>query len=86
MKSTEVIEQLKAEPTDTDEVPDEYEDDDFWEAIDLLETCRKSLLAVLRYNGDDLNMGRNRLLNNLSDDIGMFLGHFVEVNDNSEEE
>ena len=54
-----------------------YDDDDFWEAIDLLETSRKSMRAVLRLN-EDLTQSRRRLLENLCDDISVFVGHFVD--------
>jgi len=88
MKSSDVIEELTKPPTvcpdglcgeaeeeDDDEI--EYEDEDFLEAIDLLETARKSIQRVLKY--EEVGEGRRRVLNNLCDDIGQFLAYFVEV-------
>jgi hypothetical protein len=55
-----------------------FNDDDFWEAIDLLESAKKSVDAVLRY-AEGLTQGREKILKNLSDDIGVFVSHFVET-------
>ena len=74
----------KIAPKDDDEVcgcePEEadalYEDDDFWEAVDLLETCAKTMKAVLKYGA--VGPARRRLMENLCDDIGVFVAEFIE--------
>jgi hypothetical protein len=90
VKTTELIEALSTPPpeevcameievvddTEDDDIP--YDDVDFWEAIDILETCRKTFKVLLR-NGDGMSPARRRLVENLRDDIGQFVGTFLEL-------
>lgn len=75
------LDEVKAGLIEVDEEVEEedagYSDEDFWEAIDLLETSRKSMLVVLKYA--EITAGRRTLMNNLCDDIKQFLDFFVEV-------
>lgn len=81
MKSSEVREKLAIIPDDELVEAEEYDDDDFWEALDLLETCRKVVKNIIDRHQDDLTVGRSRIIHNLADDIGVFLSHFIELPD-----
>ena len=72
-----VCEEFVVEGEETTET--EYDDSDFWEALDLLETCRKSFDHILRYADTGLTHGRKKLIKNLSDDIGQFIGLFIAL-------
>jgi hypothetical protein len=94
MKTAELREELIAlvplvQPDIEEEVVEDeeqigmpFEEDDFWEAIDFLQTCHKCNVAVLKY-ADGLSGGRRKLIENLNDDIARFVGMFVveEAND-----
>ena len=53
-----------------------FDDEDFWEAIDLLETCI-SMLDAIRHLNDTMSPGRKKLLDNHIDDLKMFVGTFI---------
>ena len=74
VQETNPVESTEPEP---EEVEAEYtfDDDDFWDAIDLLETSYKTLRMVLMFC-DDLSPHRRRLIENHMADIQIFTGEF----------
>ena len=52
-----------------------WDDEDFYEAIDLLETCKLSIDSVLKHS--NVAPGREHYLRNLSDDIQQFVDLFI---------
>jgi len=58
-----------------DEVDGTFDDDDFYEACDLLETCRKAIDQVMKHTA--VSPGRRHLLVNLCDDIKQFVDGFI---------
>jgi len=99
MKSSDLLKELMTPPVcsdgtcsgETEEEESEteglYDDEDFWEAIDLLETSRKAILTTLKRLKDspDLTNARRQILNNHCDDIAQFLSFFIEVPEKPEE-
>lgn len=82
MKTSEIVEQLASTP-DVEEVDEDdvleilsYTDDDFWEALDFLETAKKHIDRILRYN-DSFPKIQRAHLKNLSVDVGRFLDEFI---------
>jgi hypothetical protein len=59
-----------------------YDDDDFWEALDLLETAKKNIDFLLNYGS--ASVGRRTILDHLSVDIGDFVGQFIVNGDANE--
>ena len=65
--------------SDEDTTPDDgedwcFDDDDFWNAIDLMETSYKSLRSLLA--SMRMAPGRRRLLENHCDDLKQFIDEF----------
>ena len=54
---------------------DFYDDEDFYTAIDLLETSRNCMKSALKYG--TLNQARRHIMISLCDDIGNFLADFI---------
>lgn len=52
-----------------------FDDDDFWEAIDLLETCIKMFKAFQATS--KMSPQRTQLLENHINDLKMFVGTFI---------
>ena len=52
-----------------------FDDEDFYEAIDLLESARRQLVLSIKY--DPINPARRHLFSKLSDDIGQFIDLFI---------
>lgn len=61
-----------------------FDDGDFYEGIDLLETTRKQLKKVIRYG--EIGGARKRILTNLCDDIKQFIDQFLDYPDDTDEE
>ena len=66
------------EPIEAEIVEEEedwaFDDDDFWNALDLMETSVKVLNGILR--GTKIGPARRKLLENHTDDLRMFLYQF----------
>jgi hypothetical protein len=90
MKTAELLEELGAlqplvQPDIEEEIAEAeaevdgpiFEEDDLWEAIDFLQSCRKCNMAVLKY-AEGLSGGRRRIIENLNEDIRTFVANFVE--------
>lgn len=73
--SEQVIEGVCCGNTTYDADDQAFADDDFYEAIDLLETCRQHINQVLKQV--PVNPGRKHMLSNLSDDIKQFVDAFI---------
>lgn len=58
-----------------DKVESCFDDDDFYEAIHLLENARNQMQLVLRYSA--VGPGRSHALTNLCDDIKQFIDLFI---------
>lgn len=56
-----------------------YDDDDFWESLDLLETARKAISKLVILEEDTLEPSRVTLLTRLCEDIGQFVGSFIDT-------
>ena len=65
---------------DGEESGELYDEEDFWEALDLLETSRKFISQMLKY-GNDIGAVRRHLGQNLCDDIGQFIGTFIDLDE-----
>ena len=65
--------------TETDDDETFYDDDDFWESIDLLETARKAITKLVIIGEDTLEPVRLHMLTRLCNDIGQFVGNFVDT-------
>lgn len=71
-------------PSDDDIEEVSFDDGDFYEGIDLLETTRKQLKKVIRYG--EIGGARKRILTNLCDDIKQFIDQFLDYPDDTNEE
>lgn len=67
---------------DDDEITG-IDDEDFWEALDLLETAMKSIEGVLTFA--TVSGARRKYLQNLTVDIDAFVNKFVEIPDKEDE-
>ena len=79
MKLSDALTEIReavAEDED-DDATESHDEEDFWTALDLLETSRKCMLAVLRR--DEVGEVRKKLLANHCDDIYQFLDLFLEL-------
>src|SRR5688572_13927753 len=86
VKTSELYQVPVEEPDDYEEEPTvTYTDDDFWEAIELLEVSRNAITSTLKY-GESIPRARRKLLENLHIDISMYLSYFIEVTDSEETE
>lgn len=63
-----------AEDDAEDTIGDGWDEEDFWEAIDLLQTAGKSMSMVVKY--EKVGQVRKKLLTNLISDIQQFVDHF----------
>ena len=68
------------EPIEAEIVEEEedwaFDDDDFWNALDLMETSVKVLNGILR--GTKIGPARRKLLENHTDDLKQFLSQFYD--------
>lgn len=55
-----------------------FDDEDFWEAIDLMEGARKQMRGVL-LQWKDIPPGRRNLLQRCCDDLGHFVSEFLVI-------
>lgn len=56
-----------------------YDENDFWEAIDLLTSARKVITKLSVLHDDAIGTHRLHMLTRLCDDIGNFVGNFIET-------
>jgi hypothetical protein len=84
MKTAELLAQLEPVVETSSEEPEageSHSEDDFWEAIELLELSLKSFDALMRRE-IDIPEGRKRIIDGLTADIGMFLTNFQTIEEN----
>jgi len=92
MNVEDLLEELEAEaPAEgvdvcgiEDEVDEEedaisYDDEDFWEAVDLLTLSRRILRSAAKYG--DMTIGRKKHIEGHCDDLKQFLDNFIELKD-----
>ena len=74
--STRQVVVLGPAEDDDDDVEESFtfDDEDFWNALDLMETSHKMITVILRTCR--LSPSRRRLLQNHADDLKMFTGDF----------
>lgn len=73
----ECIEEEAVDESDEEDSGSVFDDEDFWEAIDLIETSRKQLSVLLKILGKHLAPARARLVQNHCDDLQQFIDFFV---------
>ena len=66
-----------------EDISDLFDGDDFWEALDLMETSRKMLESALQYG---ITPGRRLVLQNHCDDLAQFIGTFIDLSSGEEDE
>lgn len=54
-----------------------FEEEDFWEAMDMLNSSKNCMRWVLKHCDDGLTISRRRMLEELCDDIGHFSSLFL---------
>jgi hypothetical protein len=91
MKTSDLLAQLRAEEAPVGQVccgiddeeeadgaegtEDFFDEDDFWEAVDLLETSKKMLAIIIRR--ETIGPARRHLIENHINDIGVFCSQFI---------
>ena len=82
MRLSDALAEIRAEDAaaaeEAAEGTETHEEEDFWEALDLLETARKTMLKLLKRE-DELGEVRRQRLQNHCDDIYQFLDNFLEL-------
>jgi len=69
---------------DEDEDAISYDDEDFWEAIDLLSLSRRILRSAAKYG--NITAGRKKHIESHCDDLKQFLDNFIELKDTKRED
>lgn len=73
------VDATDADDDDTDEEDDDpgiYTDEDFWEALDLIDSARYQIKMILRHS-TSIHQGRKQSAEKVADELKQFMDHFL---------